>query len=139
MNDVDFFDKDEQITRILSIRPIPRSRFEDNEKRTCIEEVKEEIVSECRSMIDQLQDEFGRVQVSFQKRHQKAEMTFQSIHSRQRECAISQADLGLRIDQIEDQKELLRGDLLSMKDDVNSMSLPSSNAKLLTPVAGSPF
>ena len=139
MNDVDFFDKDEQITRILSIRPIPRSRFEDNEKRMCIEEIKEEIVSECRNMIDQLQGEFERGQISFQKLHQKAEKTFQSIHSRQRECSISQADLTLRIDQIEDEREVLRGDFLSMMDDVNSMSFQSPKAKLLTPVAGSPF
>ena len=115
-NDVDFFfDKDEQITRML-----PKSRLGDDEKRTSIRKIKEEIVAECHNVFDQLQGDFGCVQSSLQKHHQKTEQTFRSINSNQRECTISQAELASRINKIEDEREVLRGDLLSMKDDVNS-------------------
>ena len=102
-NETDSFDKDEQITRMQSTTifiPRPRSPM-------WVRDVKE-AVAECHNTFNQLQGEFRLVQKSFGKQHQKIEQTFLS---KQRECTISHAGLTSRIDQIEDEEDVLRGDL----------------------------
>jgi len=123
-NETDSFDKDEQITRMQSTTifiPRPRSPM-------WVQDVKE-AVAECHNTFNQLQGEFGLVQKSFGKQHQKIEQTFLS---KQRECTISHAGLTSRIDRIEDEEDVLRGDLLSVKNDVNSECVTSESQNEFT-------
>jgi hypothetical protein len=110
--------KDEQITRILCTPTLIRGS-EGNE-RTRIPDVKGEIVAECCDMFDQLQDEFGQSRSSFEKRQHKTEQTLQSIQSRQTECTISHAELASRVDQNDDERDMLKGEFLLIKNDFKS-------------------
>jgi len=132
----DSFNKDEQIAGILSTRTVVRcSQSEDNEKQL---RVKKEIAAECSNLFDHLQDEFGHIQISFDKHQRRTEQTFQSIRSKQKECSISHAELACRIDQIEDERNILSGDLFLIKSDVNG-EFANSSGTFYLPSAGSSF
>jgi hypothetical protein len=120
LNATHSFDKDEQITGILPTPAMIRgSRQEDDEKQIRIRDVKKEIAAECNNLFDHLQGQFGRIQTSFQKHQQRTERSFQSIQSKQKECGVSHAGLAHRIDRIEDERNVLSGDLTLIKNDVN--------------------
>ena len=116
LNATNTFDKDEQTMRILSTLG---SRSEENEKRTRIHDLKEEIVAQCRGMCDEMQEKFGGIQSSLGKRQQKTEQSLRLLQSRQTECTTSYARLASRIDQIDEERNTLAGDLWSIKDDVD--------------------
>ncbi len=108
--------KDEQITRMQSTPSLDRgSQLNDHGKRIWIQDVKAEITAGCQ----RLQDEFGHIQSAFEKQQQKTGQTLRSI---QRGCTISHAGLASRVDQIEDERDILREDLLLIKNDVNGES-----------------
>lgn len=109
--------KDEQITRMQPAPTLVRGfQLDDNEKRIRIQDVKEELAAEYHVIFERLQDEFGHIQSAFEKQQQK---TGQTLRSFQRECTISHAGLASRVDQIGDDRDILRGDLLLIKNDVN--------------------
>ncbi len=60
------------------------------------------------------------IQSSFGKRQEKAEQTLRTLQSRQMECATSYAGLATRINQIDEERDILTGDLWSIKNDVDS-------------------
>ena len=133
------FNKDEQIAGILSTCTAVRcSQSEDNEKQLRMRDVKKEIAAECSNLFDHLQDEFGHIQIAFDKHQRRTEQTFQSIRSKQKECSISHAGLACRIDQIEDERNIVSGDLFLIKSDVNGEFVNSSGTFYL-PSAGSTF
>ena len=110
--------KDEQITRLLNTPSL--SQGSDVGKRIRIQEIKKEIVAECsNSILDELQGEFGRVQSSSEN-HQQTEQTLRSIQTKQKEFEVSQVMLVSRMDQIGEETDLLKGNLLLIKNDVNS-------------------
>ncbi len=88
--------------RILSI-----PTHENNEKQIDIWDVKKEVAAECDSLLDHLEDELGHIQISFKKRQQRTEQALQLIQSKQKECRISHAGLASRMDQIEDERDVL--------------------------------
>ena len=129
--------KDEQIMRILSTPTlIWGSRSEENERRRRIHDLKEEIVARCREMCDEMQEQFGGVQSSLGKRQQKTEQTLRSLQSRQTECATSYAALASRIDQIDEERNILTGDLRSIKNDVDG-KLPALSQREKILIIGS--
>ena len=76
-------------------------------------------MAECHGIIDQLQDEIGHAQSTSAEQRLRTEQTLRSIQSKQNECAILHARLSSRISQIEEEWDVLKGDLLSMKNDVS--------------------
>jgi hypothetical protein len=101
--------------RILSAPAISGFRSQENEERTRIHDLEEEIVAQCRGMHGEMQEKFGGMQSSLEKRQQKAEQTLRLL---QTECAAWYAGLASRIDQIDEERNILTGDLQSLKNDV---------------------
>jgi hypothetical protein len=101
-----------------------------NQTSIRIRDVKKEIVAECHAMFEHLHDEFGHIQSALEKQQQKKGQTLQSI---QNECAISHAGLTSRVDRIEDERDILWGDLMLLKNDVNGESIgEASSCHVLT-------
>ena len=113
-----FLNKDEQIIKLLNAPTL--SQDSDVGKRSRILEIKEEIVAECsNSILDQLQGEFVHVPSSSEN-HQWTKQTLRSIQTKQKEFEVSQVMLVSRMDQIGEEADLLKDDLLLIKNDVNS-------------------
>ena len=103
--------------RLLNAPTLPQGA--DVGKRLRVREIKEEIIAECsNSILDQLQGEFGHVPSSFEN-HQWTKQTLRSIQTKQKEFEVSQVMLVSRMDQIGEEADLLKGDLLLIKNDVN--------------------
>jgi predicted neutral ceramidase superfamily lipid hydrolase len=111
------FNKDEQIMRILST---PTLIQESQSQKMCIHDAKEEIAVQCHDMFDQMQDRLEHIQSSFGKQQQDTQRTLRSFQSRQMERDISYAGLASRLDQIDDERDILKGDVWSIKNDVDS-------------------
>lgn len=106
--------------RILSTHTLVQgAQSEENQTQIRIHNVKGEIVAGCHKMFDEMQERFGGIQSLFGKRQQKTKETLQSLQSRHRECAALYTRLVSRIDQIDDKKDVLAGDVQAIKNDID--------------------